>query len=715
MNACYKSNIFDLKDLLSATADRISKNRSCGSKTIREIKEIQLKYNYLNKKYGVKVDSEEKEDLTSEKVKISELQCMLTKYNILSIGDKIDIQNEIIIATNNLSTRAKNVLIFYLNSVQLEKSVKNVNSELPLYCNGEILIHLIYGTIDFLNIKNCGLKSVGEIKQFISASKEILENKINNQTNPDIAEEENLDTGEEQFYEIINQFNFLSQHQLKSITSFFQDNKVCPYLDILYSYINALNDNKSKICKLYYGLDDTREYTLEELSYLYKLSKERIRQIVDRKISIPAVLDSYLRNEVLPFIGDFVSNHSEVLQSLCRDSHIIDPNQVFNILSLTLLDYRMIKIHADTNIRYLVNKKVIENINIKSIISNIRYRFELKRVSLERINLYDYISEMSKEKKEKVVSFLIDCFKTTWGIIAVDNRYLFAMPNSVDISLAIENILKDNGNPMSLNELFQDFNSLYPSHSLDNPLKLKPYIFRNENIKSKGKTGVYILKSWSNHFTGTLTSYIEHILRTFKEPILMDDLVDFAIEQFPKTNKKSVYSLIIGDKEDRFVVYEGEYVGLAIYPISEKDLKERRIFKRQNFDSRLEDLRQFISTWRRLPIQTGTEEEKSLSRWISNVLKSKIDITEDQVNKLKKILLENKTIPQNGTEYGFKQMCDQIRVIVAQSFSLPKLSDNRSEYLWLKKNLEKYLTYEDNRKLYFEELLSYLRNYGFYL
>ena len=69
---------------------------------------------------------------------------------------------------------------------------------------------------------------------------------------------------------------------------------------------------------------------------------------------------------------------------------------------------------------------------------------------------------------------------------------------------------------------------------------------------------------------------------------------------------------------------------------------------------------------------------------------------------------------QNGTEYNFKQMCDRIKVIVNKTFELPSVTELPSESQWLRKNIEKYADYEDNRKTYFEDLLSYLRDFGFY-
>ena len=169
------------------------------------------------------------------------------------------------------------------------------------------------------------------------------------------------------------------------------------------------------------------------------------------------------------------------------------------------------------------------------------------------------------------------------------------------------------------------------------------------------------------------------------------------------------------DKDNRFVIYEGDYIGLSDNSILDFALKKRKIIKRHTFDARFIDFKDFVITMKRLPIQTGSDEEQSLARWMINVLKSNIDSTDEQLSSLQDFLDSSKSLPQNGTEYNFKQMCDQIKVIVNQTFSLPNVIDHPSEYQWLRKNLEKFASYEDNRKSYFEDLLSYLKDFGFYL
>lgn len=57
------------------------------------------------------------------------------------------------------------------------------------------------------------------------------------------------------------------------------------YRETLTSQLEKLSERESYILKMYFGLDDYRPHTLEELGDELKISRERIRQIKDRAIN----------------------------------------------------------------------------------------------------------------------------------------------------------------------------------------------------------------------------------------------------------------------------------------------------------------------------------------------------------------------------------------------------------------------------------------------
>jgi RNA polymerase primary sigma factor len=57
-----------------------------------------------------------------------------------------------------------------------------------------------------------------------------------------------------------------------------------PIKDELKLILNEFNEREIKILKMYFGIDHVRRYTLKEIGYELKLTKERIRQIKDKII-----------------------------------------------------------------------------------------------------------------------------------------------------------------------------------------------------------------------------------------------------------------------------------------------------------------------------------------------------------------------------------------------------------------------------------------------
>ena len=714
MNTCYKLKVFSVKDLLTVPMYQLSRVKNCGNKTIQEIKKIQSEYEYLNKETTKSKYSSEVNEVS--KVKKSIAEQVIRQYQLLSDLEKEVIITSVVKASTSLSKRSINVLMNCIEFLHLDTIITYRRPRVMLFCHLEIITYFIYNDVDLLSIKNCGRKSQEEIQQFLAKSQIIIETKFklgdieNISGNSNIVNKEVIGVNE-----ILFLFPFLPLKQVNVILNFYQQNGYFPYVDLIYYYLNSITDNHSQIRKLYFGFTDLKEYTMDELGQKFGLSRERVRQLLEKKIPLPKLLDNYINEQVLPLMGNFISDQSDLVHSLSADSQILTSDDLFKIFSLIIPSFRIFKTERKAKIKYLIADKVLEDVNLKTIISNIIKRIREKRTVVTKLNLLDFVPLCSEEKKRVIVSFLGDYFKKTFDFEIKEERFIYLMPNTIDIYVTIENILHQKGSPMSLTELQESFNILYPSRAIKDLSKFKQYVSRNPNIRSKGKTGVYMLKSWTNLFSGTQTSYIDHILRTFGYPIPLDDLVTFVLDEYPNTNKKSIYSLIIGDRKKRFMVYENEYIGLTENSNKENNLKTHRIINRQSFDYRFNELKRFVDSLKRFPIQGGTEEEQSLARWVSNVVKRKIEVTDGQYNLLEEFLFINRLLPQNGMEYKFKQMCEQIKVFLSKNFQLPNATNNPSEYNWIRKNLKLYHSYKDNRKIYFEDLLSYINDFGFYI
>lgn len=688
MNACRTGGIKTLENILNIDKAEFLKVRNCGRKTIAEVDVIRERFSSLKS-----------EVILDEVVESFELDEAQTKYEHLHPSISVNLKSWIKWRFSKLSVRAQN--------------------RFPKLSNVSEAITAVYSPegIDILSVKNCGKKTSIEITAFLADFKQYFE-----ESTKDI----DITSGIPEIYsrdreiaELGFVYPFLLSKECENIVNFNQQNDgQFPYLYVAKLYILRSDNPRISIYRDYYGFNSSlTRHTLSEIGENNNLTRERVRQLVARSIPLPKKLQDGVRQYLGPLISNVIAFDSLLWNKVQRENMLEESYTQTALLVSALIDTHTILQIDDDDKEYLVRKSIIENVKVRNVLNSIIRVIELRRTTIEQLDILQYITSERRSYHKEVGQLCViyaNFLKRKYAIEIDRNQFITMLPNTLDISIAIENILEQKGEPMSIDELLESFNQLHPANAIDSIVKFKPYILRNKNIKPKGKTGIYVLKNWKNHFTGTLTSYLEYILRSLEEPITLDDLVDFALEEFPNTNKKSVYSLIAMDKDARFIVYEGEYIGLSDKPVLNFDLKKRKIIKRYTFDTRFADFKDFVITMKRLPIQTGADEEQSLARWMINVLKSNVDSTEEQLLSLQDFLNEYKTVPQNGTEYNFKQMCNQIKVIVNQIFELPNATDHQSEYQWLRKNIEKYTTYEDNRRIYFEDLLLYLRDFGFY-
>lgn len=678
VNICLSKNIVTVDQLLLLSSSDIKKIKNCGAKTIEELNTIKNEISIIC--------SENKNNISQ--------QTALALYKALPLTTKEEFIEWINLKFDKLKSRTKNIFSNY----------NNIN----------LLISIFYSSsLDFLSIKGCGKLSNLEITQYLSEVQIKFEELI---SNTEINSTNNNEL-ENQILELRRDYNFLPIETCKSIINFKNKHNHYPYLYIIKQYILYCDNHKIQIHKDYYGINQSKiRYSIADIANYNKLTKERIRQIVNKRIPLPDIFQPYI-NELVRFIDDVIAFDSDILVKIQNENMLYEHIEETALLICALSEnHTIVKIDNFCK-QFIVHKSLIENVKM-SILKEICREIDLRHSQMKEIDIHQFIKASTSLKDDdiiKICPIYSDYISNKYNIKINNNRFIIVPPNYFDISAAIESILAQNGAPMSFNELFTSFNNIYPSHAINSYSNFRSYILKNHNIVPKGKSGIYILANWDNHFTGTITDYVEYLLKYFNEPLYFDDIASLVIDEFPNTNNKSIYSLITGNKDKRFIIYNNDYIGLANKEYHSVKIIKKKSIKRFSFDHRFEAFKNFVLVHKRFPLNTGSDNEQTLARWLNNIHKSNITVSSQQLALLNNFLTENKELPQNGTEYRFQQKCDKIKIYIYNNFKLPTFSDSPREYMWLKDNLDKYTTYTDNRKLYFEQLLEYLKHFGFYI
>lgn len=211
----------------------------------------------------------------------------------------------------------------------------------------------------------------------------------------------------------------------------------------------------------------------------------------------------------------------------------------------------------------------------------------------------------------------------------------------------------------------------------------------------------------------TVNGYVEKLLNESDVPIKLDVLVEKIKVFIPETHIMSIRANISGDRNRRFMMYLGGYVGLrgkvydkqyVAYSISNK--------KRQNAEDRILEFIAFVEEKHRSPQPHGLEEEESLYHWYQRFIKNITKETEEQYSVFLDFLKEYDQWIYSPKEYSYKRLCDQLKWYVDENVELPTLDKEPELYSWFNSQLKKHAHYKDKRKAMFKELLKELELYG---
>lgn len=509
---------------------------------------------------------------------------------------------------------------------------------------------------------------------------------------------------DDSYLDIALKFPFLNKTSLEFVMQFKYTEGYIPMFFVTNELLRDLQ-YKHKNYKLYcqkFALGNyTDKSTLIEIADDNSLTRERVRQIVasirlqDERIFTYKEWDYY--TDLHEF---FITDKSEYFIRLLNKENLSISFEGFAKICTIALKYIY---NYDYGFECLVSRKYEKE--IMNLLSNTTAHKNDNLSSDKLISL----SELCNTKK--IDADLYNIIKSEIAprldVELVDNSFVFAQ-TYIDYSREVYEYLYSIGEPVHIENILKYLNNKYPCHpiTIEN-LKVK---LRGTNILPVGKTSNYKLSHWRNVFGGSIRDLIRDIMQSRSTPIHIDELTNLVTDSFEKTNKKNILSSLYSC--DDFIVFAGGYYGLVNkeYPSEyiEIDLK-----KRLSFEDRFESYKQFVSDCGRLPYLSGIEEEESLKRWQVNVCKKNLDVTDEQVRLLTEFMESKSNLPSSSLEDRFYKNCKEFLDYVKTNFELPTYTTSNSLCKWFNKNIPLYSEYEDNRKLYFINLLEELKGYGF--
>lgn len=687
------------------------KLRNCGRKSNEELIDI------CNKYQGEYLEQQEVEIKNENPLKNILL-------NLTRIQREV-VNSFIFVNTNSLTVRSKNAISLHLKN---NLKVKNFAIEILLSEN-----------FDVKNIKNIGAKCVPELEVYISIIKDFIFEVSQTKDEKYLIALKNKFLIHRTFSIPLIPSEILESESIFSLTNFLLDQNA--FFDKNQTFI------VKKAFKLYHHQD---EMTLDDISNIVDLSRERVRQI--RKICLDELFDKLLfiqnfNDDLFQKYGiDIASNYleinKEVIEKINTSNNTHLSREFITYILSAYLENRfsLIGNYEDVlqpsyfNSRnrhnwcnfYLIKKEIALEIDFNALANDIDIRINDRIIESYSFNFKSYLSKFLTNNNIDFLDLLFPiCEKIVNDefqlYLDLDENLNFKRNTSRQAHEYAYEALEQLGKPSKVKEIFEKVIELHPHYETEEA-KIRVAMKRKDGFVPIGRKSVFGLKKWENELEnfkgGTIRDIVEEFLMQFSEPKHISDITEHVLKYRPKSNQYSILQNLKLDESGSYVFFKGSHIGLTSkkYESDFKKISEVKKTDKKTWEERFEILENFISIEKRLPFSNGVpENEIKLYRWL-NVQKGKQDKGKLDKNKEERIngLLERFPSINGRRRLNSNEKYEELISFVSINHRLPSANksgeENLYQFFYIQRKLFDENELDSNEEIKFIEVAKLLQN-----
>lgn len=573
--------------------------------------------------------------------------------------------------------------------------------------------------------------------------------------------------------------SYLSKVDKSFVMYFKVKNGYFPMLFLTYKSLDILKEYEKDIIKLSWGiknfsflpyhntLEDLSKWSEEtvlpislyEIADLYKLTRERIRQILDNcnKKLIASKLVKQLfqykdwnvyKNDLFQpflfcdnisfekidaekkFIVEYIKEHSTAkwINEFAAGLPCFSANLYCFIFRLNGMNPYWIDFDKkELNPRHKSKSSTMPYLFISSQLSKYNYGKAIKEIQrLQRIRKTENVVipivnyfienetywngnyEIYEKDRENVLQLLIRLAHILCDVQIEDNCLLFKA-NKVDYCSLLFDILRAAGKRMHRDELFSRLKSICQEKGIGNfdftePAQIASFLSMDSRIVPIGKSSYWGLKEWGE-IPGSIREIALKLMHKSKVPIQIENLAAEVLKHRPDSAMDNVMTII------RQSVYTGElllffddYIGLP-----KRNYDEKYIIYPRSFQEWIDAFRFFVLKNKHYPYCRQNGYEGFLYRWHNKAVQL-TELKPDEILKIDALEKELSHYPHNATENKFLHNCNLYKNFVEGNNRMLEESDDKELFKWFYSASRDYSSYNDNRTKYFSQLLQYLSN-----
>lgn len=456
--------------------------------------------------------------------------------------------------------------------------------------------------------------------------------------------------------------------------------------------------------------------TYEEVGTIYDLSRERVRQIcnycVEYLLQEPTsqVKPNTPFNNIVSRKGDWDYIHDFLLQKMVwrKEDFSAVATEECSTLSTDYIITVLANIYRDEY--SIIGKAPILNqqrnvtwrntFMVKTELTKVFDFDKMWNIITDLIN--DTVGSVNYSSQELVldafneawieldVTYLTEIERATievlineFGIIPeIEGNIIFTGKKQIDTADALYEILKDKGDPITLEDLFNEFDELCPGR-YKSATSIRHIISKDARMYVISNTNLVSLYEWEHVAMGSIRDLIVEFLAEHNEPQPLAAIIAH-IKSLRETTDNSIRSTM--GTGDQFQQFQGGFYGLSdrAYPewfyLSELERNARK---------NIDDLERFIDTNHHFPFsQSSDANENRLYLWYAKMKRSK-DLSEHLASMISSLEEKYAATPRVRSEYQWVQDFQKYKSFVLQNNRKPSKSFPNESFLnkWFEKTL----------------------------
>jgi hypothetical protein len=517
---------------------------------------------------------------------------LINNYWLLEHGEQKEIAIEVhnlLPSYRDLTPFKKSTLNHHIDYLISSLSVRALNSLYQQFGNSPtkaLLDKAIEIDFDFRNIRNVGEKTAQElnsIRKKIKAFIEILRKLPDSELTVEYTKLILKNT----FPKISNTFD----HEIQLIFDESGKIKLFTLLDKLISEGVTFNINEQKIFEAIYYSGTKYNRNLEQVAMELQLTKERVRQI---KVKLEDEIETYFSfiqnlnaNEICNYeisgSSRLIVIDEEKVNSI-NLSENVQFTRVFFSKILGILHRNTHKVLGNNEVIhgkgkgkqarkyrkcYLIEKSFFEVFDFEKFLENVYLKFVEKITESYSIYFEGYIFEFFSSPNLKDISRIKGvCEELLFhelDLIIDSNGFLHFERNTRKRAYEyVFEILDHSNRLMAAEEILEEIIKKYPELEI-NEQNVRSCLREKELFIYIGRTSTYGLKKWEqeqeNLKGGTIRDIVEEYLKVEESPKHIAEVIDYVLK-YRDTNEKNVLSNIKLEENDRFIFYEGGFIGI---------------------------------------------------------------------------------------------------------------------------------------------------------